>query len=66
MAENKTKPTDESVEDYLTAIEDVARRGDCTALVRMMSAITKQPPRMWGRTIGAPNVAVFCGGVVHG
>ena len=51
MAENKTKPTDASVEDYLAAIEDETRRSDCAALVRLMSRITKQPPRMWGSSI---------------
>ena len=51
MAENKTKPTDASVEDSLAAIEDETRRSDCAALVRLMSRITKQPPKMWGSSI---------------
>jgi hypothetical protein len=51
MAENKTKPTDARVDDYLAAIEDEARRSDCAAMVKMMSKITKQPPKMWGDSI---------------
>lgn len=51
MAENKTKATDASVQDYLAAIEDETRRSDCATLVRLMSRITKQPPRMWGSSI---------------
>ena len=51
MAENKTKATDASVEGYLSAIEDEARRGDCEALARLMTKATKQKPRMWGASI---------------
>lgn len=51
MAENKTKVTNASVDDYLAAIEDSTRRADCTALVKLMVKITKQPPAMWGSSI---------------
>jgi len=51
MAENKTKATEASVESYLSAIEDQARRKDCQALAKLMSQLTKQPPKMWGTSI---------------
>jgi len=51
MAENKTKATDASVEDYISAIEDETRRKDCEALVRLMTKATKQQPKMWGTSI---------------
>lgn len=51
MAENKTKPTEASVADYLAAIEDDARRKDCQALVRLMTKASKQKPTMWGTAI---------------
>ena len=51
MAENKTKPTGASVEEYIAAIDDEARRGDCQELANLMSKITKQPPIMWGSGI---------------
>jgi hypothetical protein len=51
MAENKTKATDASVEGYLSAIEDEARRNDCQALAKLMTKATKQPPKMWGTSI---------------
>jgi len=51
MAENKTKATEASVEDYLSAIEDEARRQDCEALATLMTKVTKQRPKMWGETI---------------
>jgi ferritin-like metal-binding protein YciE len=41
MAENKTKETEASVESYLSAIKDEARRKDCEALAKLMSMATK-------------------------
>jgi hypothetical protein len=51
MAENKTRATDASVDDYLAAIENDERRKDCETLSRLMSQVTKQPPVMWGTGI---------------
>lgn len=51
MAENKTKPTDASVEAYLAAIADEGRRADCAVLIKLMSKVTKHKPRMWGSSI---------------
>ena len=51
MAENKTKATEASVKDYLSAIADEARQRDCVALARLMTRATKQPPKMWGPSI---------------
>lgn len=51
MAENKTKATDNSVDEYIGAIEDETRRQDCATLVKLMSKATKQPAVMWGSSI---------------
>ncbi|MEO8002832.1 MAG: DUF1801 domain-containing protein [Arenimonas sp.] len=51
MTENKTRETDASVEEYLSAITDDARRKDCETISTLMSKITKAPPRMWGTSI---------------
>ena len=51
MAELKTKSTDLSVDAYLDAIVDETRRQDCRALVKLMSAVTKHAPKMWGTSI---------------
>src|SRR5947209_5205492 len=51
MAENKTRATDASVQGYLGAIDDDARRRDCEALAKLMTTATKQPPKMWGSSI---------------
>jgi hypothetical protein len=51
MAENKTKPTQASVDGYIAAIDDESRRKDCTALTKLMTKATKQKPKMWGTSI---------------
>src|SRR5262245_53864341 len=51
MAENKTKATDASVQDYLAAIKDQMRRNDCEALTKLIAAATGHRPKMWGPTI---------------
>lgn len=51
MAENKTKETEASVEDYLAAIADETRQADCRVLVELMSKATKAPAKMWGTGI---------------
>jgi hypothetical protein len=51
MSENKTQPTDASVDDYLAAIEDETRRADCQALCMIMTKATKLKPRMWGASM---------------
>ena len=51
MAENKTKPTDASVEDYLAARGNEQQRLDCRDLIAILEKATKQPPRMWGPSI---------------
>ncbi len=51
MAELKTKPTDQSVEDFLQAVPDERRRGDSLAIVEMMARVTSEQPKMWGSSI---------------
>jgi hypothetical protein len=51
MAENKTKPTTGSVIAFLKKIQDPQLREDCLALLKMMQAITKTKPVMWGSSI---------------
>jgi hypothetical protein len=48
---NKTQLSEASVEEYLANIADEARRKDCQALARLMAAVTRQKPRMWGPSI---------------
>jgi len=51
MAEMKTKPTNESVKDFLNRIPDAERREDCLAVAKMMEEITGEKPKMWGPSI---------------
>ena len=48
MAENKTKPTSASVEDYIASRANAQQSSDCRELMAMFKMITGQPPRMWG------------------
>jgi hypothetical protein len=52
MAENKTKPTDASVDDYIASRANAQQEADCRELMAMFSKITRQKkPRMWGPSI---------------
>ena len=51
MAENKTKPTGASVEDYIASKGNEQQRTDCQALMALLGEITKQPAKMWGPSI---------------
>jgi hypothetical protein len=48
MAENKTKPTGASVEDYIASRASEQQRVDCEELMTLLEGVTNQPPRMWG------------------
>ena len=48
MAENKTKPTAASVDDYIASRAKEQQRSDCHALIALFKKITRQPPKMWG------------------
>lgn len=51
MAENKTRFTDASVEDYLALRGSEQQRADCRELIALLKKATQQPPRMWGPSI---------------
>src|SRR5262245_56278046 len=51
MAENKTKPTDASVDDYIAAKASEQQHADCQKLMTLLRRITRQPPKMWGPSI---------------
>ena len=48
MAENKTKPTDASVEDYIASRANAQQRADCRDLMALFKKITGHSPKMWG------------------
>ncbi len=51
MAENKTKPTDASIDDYIGSRASEPQRADCRELMTLLHEITGQEPRMWGPSI---------------
>ena len=51
MAENKTQPTNASVEAYIAARANEQQRLDCQVLMAMFEKIARQPPKMWGPSI---------------
>jgi hypothetical protein len=51
MGENKTKPTNASVEDYIASRANARQRVDCRDLMALFKKVTRQAPRMWGPSI---------------
>lgn len=51
MAENKTKPTPASVDDFIANIENPRRRSDALTALKIYKEITRLPPMMWGPSI---------------
>ena len=51
MAENKTKATDASVDDYIASRANAQQHADCRELMALFKRITRQTPHMWGPSI---------------
>jgi uncharacterized protein DUF1801 len=51
MAENKTKPTDASVDDYIASRASDQQQADCRQLKALLKKVTRQSPKMWGPSI---------------
>lgn len=51
MAENKTKETESSVEDFINAVEDQKKRQDSFELLKLFQEVSGFEPKMWGDSI---------------
>ena len=51
VAENKTKPTTASVDDFIAGIENSRRRADALVTLEMYKDVTDLPAVMWGPSI---------------
>ena len=51
MAENKTKRTGASVDDYIASRASEQQYDDCRELMALFKSVTRQPPKMWGPSI---------------
>ena len=51
MAENKTKPTSASVDEFIANVENKRRRADTLTALALYKEVTGLPPVMWGPSI---------------
>ena len=51
MAEAKTKPTKQSLNDFIKSLDDPQTRADCLTIARFMEAATGSKPVIWGTSI---------------
>ena len=52
MPEQKTKPHTGDVGEFLAQVEDPKKRADSHVLVELMSAVSGEPPVLWGTMVG--------------
>ncbi len=52
MPEQKTKPTEQTVESFLKDLPDKKVATDCRRIIDIMQRVTGIEPRMWGNIIG--------------
>jgi hypothetical protein len=50
LADNKTKPTANSVEDFLNNIDNEQKRKDSFVLLEMMKKASKEEPVLWSNS----------------
>lgn len=51
MGELKTRVNKNSVNDFINAVPDEARRADCQALLKLFKEATGLQPKMWGTSM---------------
>ncbi len=51
MSELKTRVSDASVEDFIKAVPDEAKRTDSIKLLELFKKVTGEEPKMWGTSI---------------
>ena len=51
MAEAKTKPTTQTVKDFISKQTDKQTRDDCAVIAKLMKEATRQKGVMWGASI---------------
>jgi Domain of unknown function (DU1801) len=49
--ENKTRPTEVSIETFLAGVTHPTRRADADVLIEAMQRLSGEPPVMWGPSI---------------
>src|SRR5205807_4530647 len=59
MAEAKTKPTKQSVTDFIKNLPHAQTRADCSAIAKLMEAATKSKGVMWGSSIAGFGIKII-------
>ena len=59
MAEAKTKPTKQSVKDFISKLPDKQTRDDCAVIAKLMEEATRQKGVMWGTRIAGFGTATI-------
>ncbi len=52
MPEQKTRPDTGDVDEFLAQVDDPAKRADSYRLIELMSAVSGDPPVLWGSMVG--------------
>ena len=52
QANNKTRPTDDQVEDFLNSVEHAGRREDSFEMLEIMTRLSGHQPVLWGSIVG--------------
>jgi hypothetical protein len=52
QANNKTRPTDDRVEDFLNSVEHAGRREDSFEMLEIMTRLSGHQPVLWGSIVG--------------
>jgi len=51
VSSNKTKDTDDSVENFINSVENEQKRKDSWEMIALMTKITGAEPKMWGKSL---------------
>lgn len=51
MAKNKTTQTEQSVDEFVHAVDDLQKRADSVALIKLMREVSGHDPKIWGPSI---------------
>jgi hypothetical protein len=51
MADLKTKKTDQNVDQFVQSVENDMRKADSLKILKILSEIMPEPPKMWGPSI---------------
>jgi len=50
-SKNKTVENNDDVIQFINSVADDIKKQDALHILKMMKAITKEPPKMWGKSI---------------